>query len=56
VSGFLMTLLAIVLSCIPPPEETRKLLRVGLLVGGAAMFIAVGFGLYALASRRGRPA
>jgi amino acid transporter len=56
VSGFLMTALAIVLSCIPPLEETRKLLRVVLLVGGAAMFIAVGFGLYALASRRERRA
>jgi amino acid transporter len=56
VSGFLMTALAIVLSCIPPAEETRKLLRVVLLVGGAAGFLAVGFGLYVLASRRARRA
>jgi hypothetical protein len=54
VSGFLMTALAIVLSCIPPAEETRKLLRVVLLVGGAAAFLALGFGLYVLASRRAR--
>jgi len=56
VSGFLMTALAIVLSCVPPPEESRKILRVALLAGGAAMFIAIGFGLYALASRRERRA
>ena len=56
VSGFLMTALAIVLSCIPPAEETRKLLRVVLLVGGAAGFLAVGFLLYVLASRRARRA
>ena len=56
VSGFLMTALAIVLSCIPPAEETRKLLRVVLLVGGAAAFLAIGFGLYVLASRRARTA
>ena len=55
-SGFLMTALAIVLSCIPPPEETHKLLRVVLLVGGAAMFIGVGFGLYTIASRPERRA
>ena len=53
-SGFAMTALAIVLACIPPAEEPRKALRVVLLVGGAAAFVAMGVVLYALASRRGR--
>jgi hypothetical protein len=53
-SGFAMTALAIVLACIPPVEEPRKALRVVLLVGGAAAFVAMGVVLYALASRRGR--
>ena len=54
VSGFLMTALAIVLACIPPAEETRKLFRVLLLAGGGLGFIAFGFVLYLLASRRTR--
>jgi uncharacterized membrane protein YqjE len=49
-----MTALAIVLACIPPAEETRKLFRVLLLAGGGLGFIAFGFVLYLLASRRTR--
>lgn len=51
-AGFVVTALAIVLSCIPPAEEPRKAWRVGLLVGGAILFVAIGTGLYALARRR----
>lgn len=54
VAGFAVTALAIVLSCIPPAEEPRKAWRVGLLVGGSALFVAIGMGLYALARRRQR--
>ena len=56
VAGFVVTALAIVLSCIPPADEERKSLRVILLVGGAIAFVAIGIGLYALAVRRGRRA
>lgn len=56
VAGFVVTALAIVLSCIPPADEERKSLRVFLLVGGAIAFVAIGVGLYALAARRGRRA
>lgn len=56
VVGFLVTALAIVLSCIPPADEERKSLRVLLLVGGAIAFVAIGVGLYALAVKRGRRA
>ncbi|HEX9147773.1 MAG TPA: APC family permease, partial [Thermoanaerobaculia bacterium] len=56
VAGFAVTALSIVLSCIPPADEPRKALRVVLLVGGAAAFVAMGMGLYALASRRARRA
>jgi amino acid transporter len=54
VSGFAMTALAIVLSCIPPADEPRKALRVALLVGGASAFIAIGVVFYVLASRKQR--
>jgi amino acid transporter len=54
VSGFAMTALAIVLACVPPADERRKALRIGLLIGGAAAFVAMGVVLYALASRRAR--
>ena len=56
VAGFLVTALSIVLSCIPPADEPRKALRVGLLVGGALAFVVVGVVLYALAARRARRA
>jgi len=56
VAGFVVTALAIVLSCIPPADEERKSLRVFLLVGGAIAFVAIGIGLYTLAARRGRHA
>jgi amino acid transporter len=56
VAGFVVTALSIVLSCIPPADEPRKTLRVALLVGGAAAFVAIGVVLYALASRRARRA
>jgi amino acid transporter len=56
VAGFAVTALSIVLSCIPPEDEPRKLLRVVLLVGGAAAFVAVGVVLYGAASRRARSA
>ena len=55
-AGFLVTALAIVLSCIPPAEEPRKAWRVGLLVGGSLLFVAIGAAPYALASRRRRTA
>jgi amino acid transporter len=56
VAGFVVTALAIVLSCIPPADEERKSLRVLLLVGGAVVFVAIGVGLFALAARRARRA
>lgn len=56
VAGFAVTALSIVLSCIPPADEPRKALRVALLVGGAAAFVAIGMLLYAIASRRARRA
>jgi amino acid transporter len=56
VAGFAVTALSIVLSCIPPADEPRKALRVVLLAGGAAAFVAMGMGLYAVASRRARRA
>lgn len=56
VSGFVVTLLSIVLSCIPPADEPRKTLRVALLVGGALAFVAIGVVLYAVAARRARRA
>lgn len=55
-SGFAMTALAIVLACIPPVDEPRKLLRVVLLVGGAAAFVGMGLVLYAVASKRAKRA
>jgi amino acid transporter len=56
VAGFVVTALAIVLSCIPPADEERKSQRVLLLVGGAVVFVAIGVGLFALAARRARRA
>ena len=55
-AGFVVTGLAIVLSCIPPADDENKALRVLLLVGGAIVFVAIGVGLYALAVRRERRA
>jgi len=50
--GFLVTALAIVLSCIPQASEPHKLFRVLSLLGVALFFVGLGFGLYALAARR----
>lgn len=55
-AGFAVTALSIVTSCIPPADEPRKALRVVLLVGGAAAFVAIGMLLYLIASRRARRA
>jgi amino acid transporter len=52
VAGFVVAALSIVLSCIPPADEPRKMLRVALIVGGAAAFVAIGVVLFAVASRR----
>lgn len=56
VAGFVVTALSIALSCIPPADEPRKALRVALLAGGSAAFVAIGVVLYAIASRRARRA
>jgi len=55
-AGFVVTALSIVLSCVPPADEPRKLLRVVLLVGGTAAFVAMGVVLYVIAARRAKRA
>jgi glutamate:GABA antiporter len=44
--GFLIVLASIVLSLIPPGEEARKLLFETKLVGGTAVAVMIGLGLY----------
>ena len=46
VVGFATCLFAIVLSLIPPPEETRKILAAGKILGSTAILIGIGFLIY----------
>jgi len=52
--GFLVVLLGIVLSLIPPGETQNKLLFEGKLVGGTGLFVLIGLMLYWRGSREKR--
>jgi amino acid transporter len=49
--GFLTTAVSIVLACVPPDDEPRKLLAVVKVVGASLVLVALGAGVY-LAGRR----
>jgi glutamate:GABA antiporter len=49
--GFLTTAVSIVLACVPPDDEPRKILAVVKVVGSSLVLVAVGAGVY-LAGRR----
>ena len=44
--GFTTTSIAIVLSLIPPPEETRKFLAASKVIGSAVLLVGVGLAVY----------
>ena len=50
--GFLTTLLTIVLSVIPQPDEPNKTLAVLKVVGGSAVMLGIGAGIYWVGKRR----
>jgi amino acid transporter len=52
--GFGVTLLSIVLACIPPDEEPNKMLAVVKVVGASAALVLVGAVVYMLGRRRAR--
>jgi len=52
--GFATTLFTIVLSCIPEPYETNKPLAVLKAVGGTALLVAIGAGIYWMGKAKAR--
>lgn len=50
--GLLVTLLSIVLSCLPAPDSPAPLLATGKIVGGSAALVAAGALLFARRRRR----
>lgn len=52
-SGLLVTVMAMIVAMIPPADGTSKLLFEAKVVGGAAMFIAIGGIIYRRGHRRG---
>lgn len=50
--GFLTTSAAIVLACVPPPDEPDPALAMAKIVGSSVAIVVVGAGLYALGRRR----
>src|SRR3954469_11975497 len=54
--GFAVTLLSIVLACIPPDEEPNKTLAVVKVVGASAALVLIGAVVYMLGRRRARAA
>jgi amino acid transporter len=54
--GFAVTLLSIVLACIPPDEEPNKMLAVVKVVGASAALVLVGAVVYMLGRKRARAA
>ena len=50
--GFIVTIAAIVLACVPADDDPRKLLAVIKIVGGSAALIAAGALVYVLGKRR----
>ena len=53
-TGFVVTLVSIVLACIPPDEEPNKMLAVVKVVGSSAILVGVGAIVYLLGRRRAR--
>jgi amino acid transporter len=54
--GFAVTLLSIVLACIPPDAEPNKMFAVVKVVGASAVLVLVGAVVYLLGRRRARAA
>jgi amino acid transporter len=54
VTGFLVTAVSIVLACIPPDDEPRKMLAVVKVVGSSAILVGIGAIVYWLGRRRAR--
>jgi amino acid transporter len=52
--GFLVTLLSIVLACIPPDDEPNKMLAVVKVVGASLLLVAAGAVVYLLGRSRAR--
>jgi len=52
--GLLTTTLTIVLSVVPQPDELNKPLAVLKVVGGSAVLVAIGAGIYRWGKRRAR--
>jgi glutamate:GABA antiporter len=50
--GFIVTLAAIVLACVPADDDPNKTLAVIKIVGGSAVLVAVGAAIYLLGKRR----
>jgi amino acid transporter len=49
--GFLTTVAAIVLACVPSDDEPNKMLAVVKIVGASIVLVAIGFGIYAAGRR-----
>ena len=50
--GFLVTLAAIVLACVPADDDPNKVLAVVKIVGGSAVLVAAGAIIYYMGKRR----
>jgi hypothetical protein len=50
--GFLTTIMTIVLSLIPQPDEPNKLLAVIKIVGGSGLMVLIGAWIYIAGRRR----
>jgi amino acid transporter len=50
--GFTVTLISIILACVPPDDEPNKMLAVVKVVGASAVFVGIGAIVYALGKRR----
>jgi amino acid transporter len=53
-TGFFVTAVSIVLACIPPDDEPRKMLAVVKVVGSSAILVGIGAVVYWLGRRRAR--
>ena len=53
--GFLVSLLAIVLACVPAADEPNKVFAVTKIVGASSAIVAIGVGIY-WSGQRGRRA
>jgi len=53
-TGFFVTAVSIVLACIPPDDEPKKMLAVVKVVGSSAILVGLGAVVYWLGRRRAR--